>query len=55
MAEKWEQLKDLWGYDAEDEADNWWVQWGVLRERAKQTSMEYDLVVKVKDLQVSIE
>ncbi|KAG2336615.1 FAD/NAD(P)-binding domain-containing protein, partial [Suillus weaverae] len=35
-SEQWEQLKDLWGYDADNEVDDWWVKWGLLRERAKQ-------------------
>ncbi|KAF4597197.1 hypothetical protein EYR40_007648 [Pleurotus pulmonarius] len=32
---EWAEIKEVFGYDAEDEADNWWVQWGRLRERAK--------------------
>jgi salicylate hydroxylase len=38
-AEHWERAKFLFGYDAEDAADNWWVQWGLLRERAKGVEM----------------
>ena len=30
----WGQLCQVWAYDAFDAADDWWVQWGVLRERA---------------------
>ena len=30
----WETLCRIFGYDCEDEADDWWVQWGLLRERA---------------------
>jgi len=30
----WGQLCEVWAYDAFDAADDWWVQWGVLRERA---------------------
>ena len=30
----WEQIKTVFGYDAEDEADNWWNDWGLLRERS---------------------
>ncbi|KAI0778764.1 FAD/NAD-P-binding domain-containing protein [Trametes elegans] len=30
----WDQVEMLFGYDCEDEADNWWIRWGVLRERA---------------------
>jgi salicylate hydroxylase len=32
---QWDHNRELFGYDAEDEADNWWVQWGLLQERAK--------------------
>jgi salicylate hydroxylase len=35
IAEQWEEIKLTFGYDAEDEADNWWVKWGLLRERAR--------------------
>jgi salicylate hydroxylase len=31
----WEENTVTFGYDAEDDADNWWVQWGSLRERAR--------------------
>lgn len=31
---EWTEIKDIFGYDAEDEADNWWMEWGMLRERA---------------------
>jgi salicylate hydroxylase len=34
-AEYWEKAKFLFDYDAEDVADDWWVQWGLLNERAK--------------------
>lgn len=32
---EWAEIKEVFGYDAEDEADNWWMEWGLLRERAK--------------------
>jgi salicylate hydroxylase len=35
----WEEIKYVFGYDAEDEADNWWVQWGLLAMRAKGADM----------------
>jgi len=38
----WEHHRELFGYDAEDEADNWWVQWGLLQERAKASQSERD-------------
>ena len=28
-------VESIFGYDPEDAADDWWVQWGVLRERAR--------------------
>jgi hypothetical protein len=34
-SERWAQVKEMFGYDAEDEAENWWVQWGLLAMRAK--------------------
>ncbi|KAH9933558.1 FAD/NAD-P-binding domain-containing protein [Epithele typhae] len=30
----WDQVRTIFGYDCEDEADDWWVHWGLLRERA---------------------
>ncbi|KZT69787.1 FAD/NAD(P)-binding domain-containing protein [Daedalea quercina L-15889] len=32
--EQWVTIRTIFGYDCEDEADNWWVQWGLLRARA---------------------
>lgn len=34
----WEEYRIIFGYDCEDEADDWWVQWGMLRERARAAS-----------------
>lgn len=31
---QWEEVVTIFGYDCEDEADDWWMQWGILRERA---------------------
>jgi len=33
--DRWEEIKNVFGYDAEDDADNWWVQWGILAMHAK--------------------
>ena len=30
---RWEGFKSAFGYDAYDSADDWWVDWGVLRAR----------------------
>lgn len=35
LLDQWEQVKELFGYDAEDQADDWWIKWGILQERAK--------------------
>ncbi|KAJ7146795.1 hypothetical protein C8R44DRAFT_758187 [Mycena epipterygia] len=31
---EWREVKEIFGYDAEDEADDWWVGWGSLKLRA---------------------
>ncbi|KAG6810549.1 hypothetical protein H0H92_012629 [Tricholoma furcatifolium] len=31
---QWVEIKEVFGYDAEDAADDWWQGWGVLRERS---------------------
>jgi salicylate hydroxylase len=31
---QWEEVRNFFVYDAEDEADNWWNEWGLLRERS---------------------
>ncbi|KAL0945526.1 hypothetical protein HGRIS_001008 [Hohenbuehelia grisea] len=49
MAEtqEWAEIKEVFGYDAEDEADNWWVEWGRLRLRAKGEDVTNFLDVKM--------
>ncbi|KAH9918837.1 FAD/NAD-P-binding domain-containing protein [Fomitopsis serialis] len=32
--EQWVTIRTIFGYDCEDEADDWWFQWGLLRARA---------------------
>lgn len=41
---EWTEIKDVFGYDAEDDADNWWVEWGLLRERARGTDVKLGFV-----------
>ncbi|KAJ6489048.1 hypothetical protein C8R45DRAFT_993497 [Mycena sanguinolenta] len=31
---EWNEIKTIFGYDCEDEADNWWVSWGLLKQRS---------------------
>ena len=45
---QWDENREIFGYDAEDEADNWWVQWGLLRERAKAREMEFEMDIQVQ-------
>jgi salicylate hydroxylase len=49
----WGQLCEIWAYNAFDAADDWWVQWGMLRERA--LSMQNpNIEVPFRRLEVSI-
>lgn len=49
-SEQWDQLRELCCYDAEDEADDWWVKWGLLRERAKQRSLDMEAEMNIARL-----
>jgi salicylate hydroxylase len=51
---QWDRNCELFGYDAEDEADNWWVQWGLLQERAKAAHREDHLGMEVFALDVNV-
>lgn len=44
----WEMIKETWCYDAEDEADDWWVGWGMLRLRSQQTELEFGMELQVR-------
>lgn len=33
LRESWEELKDVFGYNAFEDAETWWVEWGVMLER----------------------
>jgi salicylate hydroxylase len=45
---RWDQIKFLFGYDCEDEADNWWVQWGLLAMRAKGVDLRMGMPIDCK-------
>jgi salicylate hydroxylase len=49
----WGQLCQVWAYDAFDAADDWWVQWGVLRERSM-TVHDPNIQVSWNRLEVSV-
>ncbi|KAJ7629717.1 hypothetical protein DFH06DRAFT_1480277 [Mycena polygramma] len=37
--QEWREVKEVFGYDAEDEADNWWVSWGSLKLKSTETGV----------------
>ena len=41
LREQFQEIFEVWGYDARDAAEDWWIQWGVLGERALAMS-EYE-------------
>ena len=47
---EWVEIKEMFGYDAEDEADNWWVEWGLLRERSKGVAVSYGFPMQVEQV-----
>ena len=51
---QWDHNRELFGYDAEDEADNWWVQWGLLGERAKASQWANDEQLEMFSLDVNM-
>ncbi|KAJ7511066.1 hypothetical protein B0H11DRAFT_1953873 [Mycena galericulata] len=42
---EWREIKEVFGYDAEDEADNWWVTWGLLKQRSLGSSIGSSLTL----------
>lgn len=42
LREQWEQVKELFAYDPEEQADDWWFKWGLLRERAKDRTRDLE-------------
>ncbi|KAI0360832.1 FAD/NAD(P)-binding domain-containing protein [Trametes cingulata] len=50
--EMMQAIEDIFAYDPEDEADNWWVQWGLMQERAARMVVSDSVTVHVnEDLQ----
>jgi salicylate hydroxylase len=43
----WESIKETWCYDAEDEADDWWVGWGMLRLRSMRGELKFGMELQV--------
>ncbi|EMD37806.1 hypothetical protein CERSUDRAFT_114460 [Gelatoporia subvermispora B] len=49
---KQQAVKDIFAYDPEEDADDWWVKWGLVQERAAGTASTPDLDVAVSRLQL---
>ncbi|KAG5640234.1 hypothetical protein DXG03_009737 [Asterophora parasitica] len=45
---EWVEVKEVFAYDAEDEADNWWVEWGMLRERSRGVDVSLGIPIQVE-------
>ncbi|KAI0082029.1 FAD/NAD(P)-binding domain-containing protein [Panus rudis PR-1116 ss-1] len=48
IAEQWAMVYETFAYDAEDEADEWWMRWGSLHERATFRNITPGLTIEVK-------
>ncbi|EPT02703.1 FAD/NAD-binding domain-containing protein, partial [Fomitopsis schrenkii] len=57
-----ESIRDMYAYDPEDEADDWWVEWGLLQERASKITpfsalnleeLDESIEQRMEDLRVS--
>jgi salicylate hydroxylase len=47
---EWVEIKEIFGYDAEDEANNWWIEWGLLRERSKGVTVSYGVPMQIEQV-----
>ena len=47
MSGPWEEIRTIFGYGCEDEADDWWVQWGVMQERVARWTIPEETAVAV--------
>lgn len=50
---EWVTVKEVFGYEAEDDADDWWIKWGLLRERARAAAQVGPINVMQMDVKVS--
>lgn len=57
-----QSIRDMYAYDPEDEADDWWVEWGLLQERASKITpfsalnleeLDESIEQRMEDLRVS--
>ncbi|KAA1468828.1 FAD/NAD(P)-binding domain-containing protein [Dentipellis sp. KUC8613] len=53
LGDQWGVISEVWGYHAVDAAEDWWVQWGLLRERAAFGAQAPAGMIQIDSLQVS--
>lgn len=51
LRKQWDDVGVIFGYSAREEAENWWVKWGVLRESSKSGRM-FDRLEVMKSMEV---
>ncbi|KDQ59142.1 hypothetical protein JAAARDRAFT_192684 [Jaapia argillacea MUCL 33604] len=51
--EAYGEVLQMFAYDPEDAASDWWVQWGLLNERSKGRDVGYDIDVIIAEAEVS--
>ena len=39
LREQWDTISEVFGYNAREAAEDWWVNWGLLRESSKSMSV----------------
>lgn len=57
LREQWESISEVFGYSAREAAEDWWVNWGVLRESSKSMSAyePLDLTFEVTEVAYELE
>ncbi|KAH7927839.1 FAD/NAD(P)-binding domain-containing protein [Leucogyrophana mollusca] len=51
---QWEELGEVFGYNAREAAEDWWVQWGMLRERSqKQGAPGIPIPIEVTEVKIA--
>jgi salicylate hydroxylase len=43
LQQAWEEVKIIFGYEAYDAADDWWIDWGIMQQRLKASNASSDL------------
>lgn len=55
MREQWDEVGDVFGYNAREAAEDWWVKWGALGNSTKVTSLHepFDVVYEISQIAIS--